>query len=462
MSGATINHMTQAVPIARRIARSILSNEVLRGSAAAFAIKLTGSILGFAMFALAARSMEPHAFGTLAVVFNAMSFLAVIAVCGQETLIVRSWDEYCGSDRHTLARGALAFGIKVIATTGLATALIVALAWPLVQKDVAPALILAACAFLLLQAFMNFSAQFARVAGGIIIGEAPREILWRLVVVLAIVAHLSLQKSFSAVEFFAVATGALALSILLQQLLVARALPPAVRAGQSEYEISAWIPRSFRMWLSAILDTSSQYLEVIAIGAFLGPTAAAFYFVATRITNVFAMIAGSITAYATSQISSLFHRNARDELQAILRSLALISVTLAAGAFLVIAFGGKALLWIFGGVYLSAYPALLVLAAGASVVALAGPAAYLLLLTGNEGLYPRILACGLLARLVLIALLGPWLGLMGAAIAWSVSAAAMSAALVIACRLRTGVDPSVLCLFRAPRDIVASLKGSLP
>jgi O-antigen/teichoic acid export membrane protein len=454
--------MRKAVLIARNIAAAILSNEVLRGSASALAIKFTGSILGFAMFALAARSMEPHAFGMLAVIFNAMSFLAVIAVCGQETLIVRSWDEYCGSDRPTLARGALAFGVKVVAATSCATAVAVALAWPLVQRDMPSALIIAACAFLLLQAFMNFSAQFSRVAAGVVVGEAPREILWRLVVVVAIVAHQALQTSFSATEFFAIATAALAFSILLQQLFVARALPAAVRAGKAEYEIDAWIPRSFRMWLSAILDTSSQYLEVIAIGLFLGPTMAAFYFVATRITNVFAMIAGSITAYATSQISGLFHRNAHDELQAILRSLALISATLAAGAFLTIALGGKALLWIFGAVYVSAYPALLVLAAGASAVALAGPAAYLLLLTGNEGLYPRILACGLLARLILIAVLGPWLGLMGAAIAWSVSGLAMSAALVIACRQRTGVDPSVLCLIRQPRPVAPGLKESLP
>jgi O-antigen/teichoic acid export membrane protein len=454
--------MARAVLIARNIANAILSNEVLRGSASALAIKLTGSLLGFTMFALAARSMEPHAFGTLAVIFNAMSFLAVIAVCGQETLIVRSWGEYCGSDRPTLARGALAFGVKVIAATGSATAIIVALVWPLLQKDTSPALILAACAFLLLQAFMNFSAQFSRVAAGVIVGETPREILWRLVVVAAIMTHQALQTSFSAVEFFAIATAALAFSVLLQQVFVARALPAAVKASKSEYEIDAWIPRSFRMWLSSILDTSSQYLEVIAIGLFLGPTTAAFYFVATRITNVFAMIGGSITAYATSQISGLFHRNARDELQAILRSLALISATLAAGAFLTIALGGKALLWIFGAVYVSGYPALMVLTAGASAVALAGPAAYLLLLTGNEGLYPRILACGLLARLILIAVLGPWLGLMGAAIAWSVSALGMSAALVMGCRQRTGVDPSVLFLIRQPRAIESSPKGSLP
>ena len=117
----------------RTIASFIPSNEVLWGSAAALAIKFTGSILGFAMLALAARSMEPHAFGTLAVIFNAMSFLAVIAACGQETLIVRSWDEYRGTDRPALARGALAFGVRARREPG-SRSRSSASAWPLVQR----------------------------------------------------------------------------------------------------------------------------------------------------------------------------------------------------------------------------------------------------------------------------------------------------------------------------------------
>ena len=44
--------------------------------------------------------------------------------------------------------------------------------------------------------------------------------------------------------------------------------------------------------------------------------AAGSYFVATRITNGFAMISGSISVYATSRISGLFHADAKDDLDA--------------------------------------------------------------------------------------------------------------------------------------------------
>jgi hypothetical protein len=41
------------------IERSVLAADVLKGSAAALAIKFTASIPGFAMFALASRQMDP-------------------------------------------------------------------------------------------------------------------------------------------------------------------------------------------------------------------------------------------------------------------------------------------------------------------------------------------------------------------------------------------------------------------
>jgi O-antigen/teichoic acid export membrane protein len=444
------------------VVRYLITSGVLRGSATALSIKFTGSILGFTMFALCARHMDHVAFGSLAIVFNAMSFLAVVALCGQETLIVRSWDEYCASGRPALARGALRFGLTIVLSTALLMAAVVAIGWSFWDSRAPAMLIVAACSFLFAQSLMQFNGQFSRVAAGIFVGDSPREILWRFLVVIAILFQGVIQAPFTATEFFFTAAGAMAVSVGVQIWRVTRVFPDAVLQARSQADVTTWIPRSFRMWLSAMLDTANQYLEVIAIGFFLGPAAAALYFAATRITNIFGMIAASITGYATSQISGLFHTGARDELQRILRSLAAIAATLAAGAFLVIVLGGKLLLWTFGATYVSAYPALIVLAVGGAATSLIGPAAYLLLLTGNEGIYPRIMAVGLCARFILIALLAPWFGLMGVAVAWTLSATALSLALVIACRRLVSIDPSLASAIWRTAPPAIRLEGSVP
>jgi O-antigen/teichoic acid export membrane protein len=183
---------------------------------------------------------------------------------------------------------------------------------------------------------------------------------------------------------------------------------------------------------------------VVVISYVLGPTAAAFCFVATRITAVFPMIAGAITGYASSRISRLFYAGAKEELGRVLHSLAVISTLLAGGAGLAIALAGKLLLATFGPIYVEVFSALIVLAVGSAATALTGPAAYLLLLTGNERTYPRILAWGLLSRFILLAGLGHWFGLMGAVAALGLSNIVMSVALVLACRRLVGLDPSLL------------------
>jgi len=171
------------------------------------------------------------------------------------------------------------------------------------------------------------------------------------------------------------------------------------------------------------------------------------------------MIAASISSYASSRISSLFHTGAKSDLQAMLRSLAVMSAGLVGSGLLLIVLAGKLLLSAFGAEYASAYAALLVLAAGGSIAALAGPAAHVLLLTGHEGAYPRIMLCGMVLRFALIAVLGPTFGLMGAAIASSVSAVAIALALIIACCRLVGVDPSLRCLFARPPALVPVAKG---
>jgi O-antigen/teichoic acid export membrane protein len=144
------------------------------------------------------------------------------------------------------------------------------------------------------------------------------------------------------------------------------------------------------------------------------------------------------------------------------RSLAAIGATLAAGTFVIVVVGGKLLLWTFGAAYVSAYPALLVLAVGGACMALAGPTAYLLLLTGQESTYPRIMMAGLAVRFTLIAVLAPTFGLIGVAVAWSISAAGLAFALVLACRRLVGIDPSILSTIAAVPEPTEPLRESVP
>jgi O-antigen/teichoic acid export membrane protein len=427
----------------------MLTNDVLKGSAAALTIKFSSAVLNFAMFALLSRHMDQPTFGALAIIFNAASFFAIVSLCGQEILIVRSWNEYCDAGRPALARGALTFGAQVVLVSALLTACVFAIAWSLWDPRASWQLILGASAYLMVQSLTQFSGQFSRVASGIVVGDAPREVLWRLIVVTMLGAHHLLGSKVGPSEFLFTTTAAMLVALAAQWSIVAPSISDAVRRCRPQRDIRRWINRSFKMWLAALCDTTAQYFEVVVVGLVLGPAGAGAYFVATRITNFFAMVSASIAAYATSRISTLFYANARYELQGMLCSLAIIGSVFIMGGLFAILVGGKLLLWAFGTSYVASYPELLVLAVGAAIVALSGPAAQVLLLTGHEGSYPRIMALTLFIRFALMAMLGPAFGLMGIVIAWSLSAVFLSAALTIASRRLVRLDPSLLSLWAA-------------
>src|SRR5262249_19024100 len=135
--------------IAQGVSSRFAKAEIAQGALVAFLIKLGGSSLNIVMFTIAARLIGPAEFGQFAIWFNLVSFLAIIALCGQETLIVRSWNEYIHQHRYDLARGAILFGLAVCASAALFLAGCVAVGSSLAGWTGSPSLVVVACLLLI-------------------------------------------------------------------------------------------------------------------------------------------------------------------------------------------------------------------------------------------------------------------------------------------------------------------------
>ena len=70
--------------------------------------------------------------------------------------------------------------------------------------------------------------------------------------------------------------------------------------------------------------------------------------------------------------------------------------------------------------------------------------------TGHERAYVPVVAGNVVLRLIGFFVLIPWLGVLGAALSATVSLTLATVALNMLCRRWTGVDPSILVLFRRP------------
>src|SRR5438477_6339085 len=185
----------------QRISARLAASTMARGAMLALIIKVGGSFLNIAMLTIAARTMAPLEFCMFAIWFNVICFLSVIALCGQETLIVRSWSEYIQQRRHDLARGALTFGIIVCLMASTLLAAGVAAVNAVMGWRTSSALIIAVCLFLVAQTLLLFIANAARTIIGFVFGEGMRE-TWRGVVVVGALAMLLLSVPVTSTAFF--------------------------------------------------------------------------------------------------------------------------------------------------------------------------------------------------------------------------------------------------------------------
>jgi O-antigen/teichoic acid export membrane protein len=115
---------------------------------------------------------------------------------------------------------------------------------------------------------------------------------------------------------------------------------------------------------------------------------------------------------------------------------------------------------IFGKSYVDQHGILVVLSIGTAVAALGGPAMYVLLLTGHEALYSRVVVIGLVLRVVALVILAPRFGAIAAAFSWSACLIGTTIALNAVCRRSVGIDPSVITLLNPANALMVPVAAS--
>lgn len=413
----------------------------------AMSMKGAGALLTLAVFTLAARAMSASEFGRLAIWFNAMSFLAVAAAFGQDTLIARSWGEYNGRGEPDHAFGAYRFGWIATVLSALVFVAGVFVLAPFVDAGASRTTLLAAALFLFAQTTLHYSSHSSRVIVGFVVSESGRDIIWRIVLLGAVV-WATLHEGISPAQFFAAAAAGMALSFAYQSREVWRKLSSAPAHGFRQDDYREWFRRGGAMWLSAIVEAASQYADVMLVGYFASPAAAGDYFVAARIANMFIMVMTGLNTYSFSHSANLYFSGQIVRLQEILRALVAVSTALLTPCILIIYVFGADILTLFGERYASAYPTLLVLSTACFLMSLSGSASVILLTTGNELMYSRIVTIAMALRVTLTALLAWRFGALGAACGWALVNAPLFMILSVMCRRFCGLDTSILSVIR--------------
>jgi len=217
-----------------------------------------------------------------------------------------------------------------------------------------------------------------------------------------------------------------------------------LRAHQPVYHNRYWLAVSLPMTLIAAMNMLLKRVDTVMLGAIAGSGTAALYFPATRLAEFATFGLMSANAIVAPMISELHTQGDRRRLQRLLTfaALGISTTTLIIAAALVV--GGEWGLSLFGPAFTDAYAGLVVLLGGQMVSAFCGPVGYLMTMTGHERRAAWIHASTAIANVALNALLIPLFGLLGAAIATSLSIGGMNLWMGWEVIRREGLNPSLL------------------
>ena len=426
----------------------LMRRDVTRGVAGTILLKVGSGGLAFALFSLAARTMSAEAFGVFAAWLCVAQIGSVVGLVGQELVLVRFLNEYQVKERADLTKGVLTFSLKIATIATLAAIAIVAATAGI--KGETALLILAVACFMVVNSGLMLGSQIARSLVSILMGEGNREFFWRVVVVLFLAGVLFANGKLSPGELFSVMAAAMAVGLMVQAFSIAAALP-GLRDVTATSEAPRWKASGLQFWYASILEAANQYFDVILIYWMLDAATAGIYFAASRLANLFAMLSAALYTFAARRLPALYFSKNHQEFKDTLGLMAEVTALCVAGGLLVIWVGAPYLLGLFGPAFAAQQWTLIVLAIGTAFQAAGGPAGAILQLTGHEGGYVPVVGANVLLRLLGFLIFIPWLGVLGAALSATLSLAIATIALNVLCRRRTGVDPSILVLFRLSR-----------
>ncbi len=425
---------------------ALWTNPALRGMAGVFVLRITITALSFALITLAARAMPLSAFGTYSILFSAAGLFCILATVGQQVLLMRSWNEYSASGQIGLLKGALIFAGLVCGAGGVLVA-IPFYAWFAASQGSVVAL--AVTLYLIALSVLLTTSHLVRTAVGVGIGDGVGNLSLTVppTIYLCWIMLTGASAKLDTV-FFLMAAGAIAciawhvasISRLIRRRFPNFASTPAV------FDWPSWRSRSLKLWLSNSLEASNQYLDVLIVGALMSPGVAGAYFVTSRLANAFAMATDAIHMFSTRHIPDLYFRKEFVELGALLDHVAGVTLLVVVAGMAVIIGAGHWMLLVFSAAYVPYYGALVTLSLGMASLAASGPSGSILMLTGHESRYLGVIGASVLLRVVGFAVLIPSFGVMGAAVATTLSFVFMAVALTWSVKATTGIDGSVLRL----------------
>lgn len=457
----SVTEWRKALPAAARHLQAAVRGDqgvgalLIRGVGAGVLLKGFNTLATFATAILLARALGVEHYGIYAYAISWITLLGVFAKAGIDQVMVRNIAVYHQAGDWAHIRGMLRFGLGLVSTAGVLSALAAAaLAW-LLHAD-APAMrnaLWIACLLLPLQAI---TVPFGAAQNGlrqVVNAQLPGLLIVPLAFLLAIgvMYWLLPAPGFTADQALAVRVAAVAIGLGAATLLLRRGLRQAgfpASLPKPQYQAGQWWRSAVPLVLMGSMFMVNANADILMLGALAGAAEAGVYKVATRGAELLTLTIAIIGAPLGPLIARLHATGDHQKLQSVIRRVAWLAFlpTACLGGFFL--FNGALFLRIFGVEYAGpeAVSALQMLTFGQLIHVAVGPVGLLLLMTGQERDAAASLTAGALLNVILNTFFIPAWGGVGAAAATTISTSVFASLMLWLVIKRLHINPSILPL----------------
>jgi O-antigen/teichoic acid export membrane protein len=396
----------------------------------------------FLITAVLAVALGPRAVGRYAECYAVLSLLGLLSLCGFRAALTRFVAMYLADGALDRLRGTVRLGMTLsIASSGILGLALVLVAEPIADLFHDHGLVLGLqLVGLTLPAATFTDAALAATQGWrtqrpfTFIGRIYEPVARLVLTTTALLLGAGLRGAFWALVVGAWSTSLLAARALHLKMKVARPATP-------RYDLGAIFSFSMISWVSTLASTGLIWADTLLLGVLTNAKDVGVYNVSTRIVTLAVFVMAPINAAFAPHIAHLHHTGQREQLRRTYAAATGWIVRLSLPAFVVLLVFPRDLLKLFGHNFGTGATVAAVLAVGQLVNAATGPCGTLLNMSGRVAVNMVDTVCVLAFNVVLNILLIPRLGVLGAAIAWSVSLALVNLARLVQVRSLMGVTP---------------------
>lgn len=372
------------------------------------------------------RILGKSEYGIYSYIFSIISVLVIPAEYGIANLLVRETARGISCHDHSIIKGVWRWSLKSSFIFSCFVLLLSFIGVLFVKNrfdQVEITTFIFAMVLLPFQLIVYIGMGALRGLKKVILGQLPDLIIIPFIFVISfIIANYftSLELSASSTMILRLAATVIAFFCVIIFLYIN--IPSDVKKAKPVIQGKAWLISVISLGLSSGLNMVKSRSNTLILGLFVNSGQIASFQVAVSAAALSGVILQAANAILAPQFAALISQKDHNKLQKLVTtSTRIVSVFTISVTIIIILFGKQLLAFAFGPDLVDAYPSLVILLIGQVINSFAGSVAYILNMAGYEKDVMKVITISVVINTILAFSLSPVLGIVGGAIASSVS-----------------------------------------